>query len=75
VNILYSLDSSTDLDVYIATVLPQEVRVIRDHLAVIIDNLLPRASWPSDRKRITVISPAVLRVVVFVDHYSRAERL
>jgi hypothetical protein len=68
VDILNGLYGYADLDINIRPVLLEEVRVIRDHLAVVADDLTGRIAWLTDRKRLAVISPAVLRIPVLADN-------
>jgi hypothetical protein len=74
-NILYSLNRSTHLNVYITVVLLQEKQVIQNNLAVITDDCLLGKSWFTDRKTVSVVSPVIFRVIVFVNDRNRRETL
>jgi hypothetical protein len=75
VNVLHGLNRSTHLNVYITAVLLQEKQVVRNNLAVITDDRLLGRSWFMDRKTVSVISPVIFKVTVFVYDRSRRETL
>jgi hypothetical protein len=75
VNVLYGLNRSTHLNVHMTAVLLQEKRVVQNDLAVITDDRLLGRSRFTDRKTVSVVSPAIFRVAVFVHDRSRRETL
>jgi hypothetical protein len=75
VNVLHGLNRSTHLDVHMTAVLLQEKRVVQNDPAVITDDRLLGRSRFTDRKTVSVISPAIFRVTVFVYDRSRRETL
>lgn len=63
VDILDCLNRGTDLDINMRAELTEEIRVIGDDPAVIVDNLLVWGSWFVDCKCLAVIPPPILRIL------------
>ena len=67
VDVLDCLYGGTDLHVNMRAELLKEVRVIRNHPAVITDDLLAGEAWFADRKRAAIVAATVLGIPVLVD--------
>ena len=75
INILNRLDRRADLDINMRAVLLEEERVIRDNLAVIINDLLVRKTGFRSRKGLTRIPSPVDRVAIVANGRSVCKRL
>jgi hypothetical protein len=75
IDILDCLYRYTNLDVNMQAELLEEVRVIRNDLAVIADDFLAWKAWFTDRKHTAVIPVPVLGIPILADNYYGCKRL